>query len=114
VIVSAVVIVGVFFLVATCRFKDIGWVSSFEAGKMRTPDHGSWNAKSGVKSQTEMDMMQSSCQHANGIENGDMSAAMTEVDMWCWKGFRESKAEAGTLRMPTTSSTPSEVARNGG
>jgi len=35
VIVSTVVIVDIFFLVATCRFKDIGWVSSFEAGKMR-------------------------------------------------------------------------------
>jgi len=26
-------------LVATCRFKDTGWVSLFEAGKMREMDH---------------------------------------------------------------------------
>jgi hypothetical protein len=85
-----------------------------ELGNITAADHVSWNAKSGVKSQTEMGMMQSSCQHVNGIENGDMAAAMTKVDMGCWKGFRESKAEAGTLRMPSTLSTPSEVARNEG
>ena len=35
VVVSTVVAVAVFFLVATCRFKDAGWVNLFEAGKMR-------------------------------------------------------------------------------
>ena len=35
VVVAAVVVVAVFFLVAICRFKDTGWTSLFEAGKMR-------------------------------------------------------------------------------
>jgi hypothetical protein len=35
VVVPAVIVVAVFFLVATCRFKDTGCVSLFEAGKMR-------------------------------------------------------------------------------
>jgi len=35
VVVPVVVVVTVFFLVATCRFKGTGWVSLFEAGKMR-------------------------------------------------------------------------------
>ena len=35
VLVSTVVVAAVFFLVATCRFKDTGWVSLFEAGKTR-------------------------------------------------------------------------------
>jgi len=35
VVVSTVVVAAVFFLVATCRFKNTGWVSLFEAGKMR-------------------------------------------------------------------------------
>jgi hypothetical protein len=34
-VVSAIVVVAVFFLVATCRLKDTSWVSLFEAGKMR-------------------------------------------------------------------------------
>ena len=38
-VVSAMVVVAVFFLVATCRFEDTGWVSLFEAGKMREMDH---------------------------------------------------------------------------
>jgi len=33
VVVSAIVVVAIFFLVATCRFKDTSWVSLFEAGK---------------------------------------------------------------------------------
>jgi len=35
VLVSTVVVAAVFFLVATCHFKDTGWVSLFEAGKTR-------------------------------------------------------------------------------
>ena len=35
VVVAAVVAVAIFFLVATCRFKDTGWISLFEAQKMR-------------------------------------------------------------------------------
>ena len=35
VVVSAMVVVTIFFLGDTCRFKDTGWVSLFEAGKMR-------------------------------------------------------------------------------
>ena len=35
VVVAAVVAVAIFFLVASCRFKDTSWISLFEVQKMR-------------------------------------------------------------------------------
>jgi len=39
VVIFAMVVVAVFFFVATCRFKDVGWVSLFKAGKGEKMGH---------------------------------------------------------------------------